>query len=416
MNVRINARGVRPPQDTVPRTLSPAVVRIVQFRKPLCCLAVLAITVLRAANARAFDLAPAPADYYVSPNGNNASDGSAAHPWASIAHASKVANAGDTIHVRPGKYYGSIVTNKSGTLHARLQYRSDVPWAAKIDTGSATDPYAITWTQYGDYTDIIGFDITGSGFTGIFVDGSHDRVIGNHIHHIPAGHCKLGGGAGVYLNAPYHDLDAIANVVHDIGTHGRPCPLVHGIYYGSAGGHIYDNIVYRNQGWGIHLWHGATTVIVANNLVFNNAYGGILVGASEGEMDDDTVVANNIVVYNGVGFGRVADAMGYGIQELGTVGAHNLYIHNVVYGNLAGALHLNHNSTVRGTILADPRFVHYDAAGTGDYHLRSDSPAIGAGTALWAPSTDIEGRRWTGTVPNIGPYSTAGGSARTAAP
>ena len=44
-----------------------------------------------------------------------------------------------------------------------------------------------------------------------------------------------------------------------------------------------NNIVYRTSGWGIHLWHAPYhRLTIANNLVFNNANGGIVVGAGDG--------------------------------------------------------------------------------------------------------------------------------------
>src|SRR6476469_10456510 len=43
-------------------------------------------------------------DYYVSTAGSDANGGSAEHPWASIQHASSLAQPGWTVHVSPGTY------------------------------------------------------------------------------------------------------------------------------------------------------------------------------------------------------------------------------------------------------------------------------------------------------------------------
>ena len=48
--------------------------------------------------------ASAPREYFVSPVGDDAADGSAAHPWRTIGRAASVAQAGDTVTVREGIY------------------------------------------------------------------------------------------------------------------------------------------------------------------------------------------------------------------------------------------------------------------------------------------------------------------------
>src|SRR3712207_951145 len=68
--------------------------------------------------------------YYVAPNGNDSAAGSQAAPWASIARAQALAQAGDTVYFRGGTYaytransgctsqtarVDAIILNKSGT-------------------------------------------------------------------------------------------------------------------------------------------------------------------------------------------------------------------------------------------------------------------------------------------------------------
>ena len=96
---------------------------------------------------------------YVSSSGNDSNDGSIAHPFASIQQASKVARPGTTIHVLPGVYTKSIYTTAKGTAQARITFISDVKWGAKISTTGVRT----SWTNFGDFVDIQGFDITGDG-------------------------------------------------------------------------------------------------------------------------------------------------------------------------------------------------------------------------------------------------------------
>jgi len=56
---------------------------------------------------------------------------------------------------------------------------------------------------------------------------------------------------------------------------------------------------------------------------------------------------------------------------------------------------------VNGNFVADPRFVAPDA---GDFHLQAGSPAIGAGTAIGAPTTDLACNQRVG-APDLGAYA-----------
>lgn len=321
-------------------------------------------------------------DFYVSTSGNDAAAGSAAHPWKTLEKAAEMAKPGVTVHVAAGEYQigdAELKTPASGTAPARIRYVSDTKWGAKL-TSTKTGNAAVWWNK-GNYVDIEGFDISGAGALGIYNEGSHTRIIGNHVHDIPAPGCPENGGAGIHDgNFAASDDDVIGNRVHDIGIYSLPCQRVHGIYHANFGGHILNNVVFHNQGWGIHLWHAATYVTISGNIVFNNGYGGIVIGADPADfqggdgVDDNTVVENNIVFRNGLR----PDAHGYGILEYGAVGSRNRYINNVVYQNLPEDMKLmsKHES---GTIHADPQFVNYQPDGKGDYRLRPTSPACSHG-------------------------------------
>jgi uncharacterized repeat protein (TIGR01451 family) len=337
--------------------------------------------------------------YYVNDSGGNDSNpGTLAAPLKTIQQAANFVHAGDTVHVAPGEYDEVIVTKVSGTVSARIQFISDTAWGAKIrSTGSQ-----YTWTNNGDYVDIQGFDISTSDDTtrvGIMNFASHVRIVGNLVHDIPALNAGGNGVAGIDAgNYSGSDTEIIGNVVHDIGNPAIPTPTVHGIYISNYADQVVNNISYRNQGWGIHSWHAATNATIANNLVFENGHGGIIVGAGDapgGVTADYFLVTNNIAVNN----------KSYGVIEIGIVGTHNQYLNNLVYGNQSGGFSLQHGTMAQNTVVADPLFVNYQADGTGDYHLAAGSPAIDAGTSLGAPATDLDGvARPQGRGFDIGPY------------
>ena len=356
-----------------------------------------------------FSAPPPPGtNYYVSPTGNDANDGSLQNPWATIQHAASVATAGAAVHVAPGTYSGAITTQTSGTATARIRFLSDVQWGALVRATSV----GIVWTNQGDYVDIEGFDIAGNdGATcyGIINYASYVRIIGNNIHDLShdTTACVYGSGIDNHNNNGGHDDDVIGNVVHDIGDITITYQFHHGIYHANLRGHIWNNLVYRCEGWGIHSWHAAYQVTIANNTVFNNNYGGILIGDGDdyapfpGPVTNDyTVVTNNIVYRNGLN----PAASGYGMEEYGLTGTHNQYLNNLVYQNGPANWNLQNGNTAVATITADPQFVNYQPDGSGDYHLAAGSPGLNAGTSAGAPSTDMTGASRPTSSPDLGIY------------
>jgi parallel beta-helix repeat protein len=339
-------------------------------------------------------------NYYVSNSGSDVADGSQSQPWQTIKHAAQVVQAGNTVHVLPGTYYESPECKNNGTSAAPIRFVSDTKWGAKV-VGDGVSNWG--FRVDGDYSTIEAFDITNvnpTGHVGIETEGNYDSIIGNHVHNINpnGGHDGLGGAGiinGTDITKGY--LDVIGNVVHDVGDLNFPWYQVHGIYYGSKGGHIYNNMVFRTQGWGIHLWHAATNITISNNTIFNNMEGGILVGDGDYPCpqcvtDDSTIVTNNIVVYNLAHNYNGSLIGGFGIIETGNTGANNRYDNNLLYGNQSGPISLQNGNLPGPTVLTDPMFVNYRSDGTGDYHVQTGSPAINAGTSEGpAPTYDIDG-------------------------
>jgi hypothetical protein len=333
---------------------------------------------------------PSGAVFYVSPAGNDADDGSQARPWRTIQRAANAVVPGATVFVAPGTYAEAVSSSRHGTASDRIRYVSTQQWGARI-----TSANSVVWRNTASYVDIVGFDVSGTGaaYIGILNGGSNVVVRDNHVHDIPAAGCTSNGGAGID-NANYQasNSDIIGNVVHDIGGFPTACHRVQGIYHSNRGGHIWNNIVYRIVGYGIHLWHFPYGVTIANNLVFQSLSGGILIGS-------DDIVADEFLVTNNIVF----DNPGYGIREIGRTGVHNRFLNNLVYRNGSNWRLLT--GTQSGTVTADPKFVNYQASGNGDYHLAATSPAIDAGTSEGAPPDDFEGTpRPQGAGWTIGPY------------
>jgi hypothetical protein len=343
-------------------------------------------------------------NYYVAPTGSDTAAGTKAAPFKTMARAAKAATkAGTTVWVAPGTYAGGFKTTASGTAAARIYYVSTTKWGAKI-VPPASSTNDVAFDNRGNYVSIIGFDVDGSKpgtgtkwLHGIYTGGSYDMIQENHVHHIAnAAACTSAGGSAIGVDSYYHGVmdDVVANTVNDIGP--AACKYIQGIYV-STSGSVKNNLVYRVGEAAIHLWHDATNVIITNNTVAKSHYG-LIVGGGDyyftSAGDNNTIVANNIFYDNGIG-----------ISEQGKTGSGNRYTNNLVYKN-GTAISLQSGKTATGTVSSDPLFVGYSAtAATPNFHLSSSSPAIGRGTALNAPSTDVDGKARNAPVGfDIGAY------------
>jgi hypothetical protein len=329
---------------------------------------------------------------YVATTGSDSNAGTQSAPLKTIVKASQVAKPGTVVHVASGTYPGGIKTTASGTAAARITYVSDIRGGAKIvPPASSTSVFA--WQNTGNYIDIVGFEVDGSKYqsgqkwwTGIYTTGSYSLIKYNHVHHFAttADTCTSNGGSGINSDNYYGAVnnDIIGNVVHHIGL--ASCNAIHGIYV-VASGNVKNNVVYQIGAAGIHSWHNASNITIANNTVSGANYG-ILVG---GNTPDKFNVSNNIVVGTVQGILENTSSGNYGI---------NTFTNNLVYQN---SLHdYNLRNTYSGSIHADPQF---NNASIGDFRLKSTSPALNKASAVYAPSTDLVGTpRPTGAGIDIG--------------
>ena len=340
---------------------------------------------------------------YVSNSGSDSNSGTQGSPLATIYQASTLAQPGTTVCVAPGTYSGGFTTSASGTASAPIHYLSTTKYGAKIVPPSNSTSNG-AWDNEGNYVIIDGFEIDGTNnpsgtlwSSGIYTDGSYGVVQNNLVHDIAKSVACNSQGAGGIVSGDYRDgvhIDIMSNIVHDIGPAG--CNFDQGIYVSTSGGLVKNNIAYNIASVAIHLWHNATNVTIVNNTAADSPYC-ILVGSGDWDHgftgpDDNTFVANNIC-YN---------IVNQGISEEGYTGTHNTYLNNLMF-NVGTAYSLQNGNQQSGGITANPLFVNRAAY---DFHLQSGSPAIGAGTSLNAPSTDLDGnpRPTPGAGYDLGAY------------
>lgn len=335
--------------------------------------------------------------YYVAPNGSDNNPGTASAPFQTIARAARAALPSTTVHVAPGTYAGGFKTTVSGTAAGRIYFVSTSKWGAKI---AKSGTVKTAWDNRGDYVDIVGFNIdgTGSAWTyGIYNGGSYGAIRNNWVHHVAQNvGCTSAGGAAIGIDAYYHGVssDVVGNLVHDIGLPG--CRYIQGIYV-STSGTVKNNVVYRVGEAAIHLWHDAHDVLIANNTV-TTSHTGIIVGSGDNYFW--TGGATNVIVTSNIVYDNAA-----GISEQGVTKATNRYANNLAYQNTSYNYSLKNGLQPSAAVSAPPQFAAYTRTGTPDLHIAPASPAVGTGTSTNAPPTDFDGKpRNASTGYDIGAY------------
>ena len=368
--------------------------------------------------------------YYVNASsGNDSNDGSQAHPWATINHANaalvvgaagacvatdgwySAPNVGACVHVASGTYSGAISTTRSGTSSARIFYVSDTKYGAVL-IGSSNQ---LLWTVTGAYTGIVGFDFDGTTngnnmqtAIGSYYSGDHTSMLYNKIHNFSknGGHRNGASAIGSCIVISSAPTSPCANTIeNNLVYHNNGGAGTGQTSYGDSEDGIsvgYGDIVRNNividqgGGWCVSASHTTNQATITNNLIANCDRAGILI-ANAFTTNDYTTVTNNIIVNSGGAAGNG----GINVFGSGGCGSHNLYANNLMYGNTPGNV-VSNTCTINliGTQSGSnaTTFVNYTGTISGDYHLKSGSPAIAAGTATCAggsggcvPSIDFDG-------------------------
>jgi hypothetical protein len=249
--------------------------------------------------------------------------------------------------------------------------------------------------------------ITYSAGNGVFLGGSRNRVENCVISNVDY---NAGDEAGVYTLGPGHIVSR--NTIFNTGRSG----VVH--RYSPAAkilnNLIHDLMLQTTDGGGTYTWgsdgadSNGTPTEIAYNVIYNVHSGGFgSAGVYLDNFSQHHVVHHNVTydcdyglkmnppnssnfIYNNTFSGTKYSVASSGTREMaGSVFRNNLFTNSVQIG--PGAI--SQSNGYRGT---DWRFVN---AGAGDFHLRSDSPAIDKGLLI-PPYTN----GYAGRAPDWGAY------------
>jgi parallel beta-helix repeat protein len=395
----------------------------------------------------------------VSTSGDDADAGtSQAAAWRTLQHAVDQAAPGDTILVLPGAYPGARI-EKSGTAGAPITLRAKDAATVTLNAPGASNSHdSIVEMETWEGTGIVahwviqGFEISGASRYGVDVrSGRHVVIKGNRVHH--------SGLTGIFT-AFTSDVTIADNESHDNGEHG--------IYHSNSGDRavIRGNTLHNNHACGIHMngdlsmggdgtisdcvveaniihengvgggsainMDGVVQSIVRNNLVYKNHSSGI----SLYQIDGAVCSNHNRVLHNTI---VVPDDGRWAVNIPGSGCTHNEVFNNILYNGHSwrGSISISqsnrtgfssdYNAVVNRfttddgdttislsqwqslgydthSFTAEPADLFVNPTGD-DYHPKTGSPAIDAGTVLPDVTKDLEGQpRPQGSGPDLGAY------------
>jgi hypothetical protein len=411
-------------------------------------------TLILTANSTA---AAAATQYYVSPTGSDTpAGGTATAPWKTLQYAAGRVGAGDRVTVRAGTYAGFNLTT-SGNSTAPIEFLAEP--GVLVNSGSTARPQHGINLENASWVIIDGFEVSGLGQAGVRsvgVDGSTfatNVTIRNVKSH--------DNGYWGILTGFVNDLLIENNI-----TYGSVNE--HGIYVSNSGDRptIRNNLSYNNRANGIHMngdaslggdgiitgayvsgntiynngigggsginMDGVQNSRIENNLLYNNHASGIsLYSIDGGGGSSSNIVANNTVLEanNGrwalnIQQGSTGNTVRNNIllNDHPTRGAIDISSdslpgftsdYNVVISrfttnggnsNLTLAQWQAHTGQDTHSLVSTAAALFANAPGN-DYHLKSGSPALNAGTSSFAPPADNAGLpRPAGTAIDIGAF------------
>jgi parallel beta-helix repeat protein len=394
-------------------------------------------------------------ELFVAPGGDDAGNGSAAQPWASLQHAADLVEPGDTVRVVEGNYIGGFVIERSGTADKPITFTAAEGATPTIQIVEAFNEGLVV--RGASYLTINGFEFAYAAPGADTADGEryengivvtdapgpvlshHVTITNNNVHGFPGGgigavladYLTIEGntvwdnarwskfqasGISLYQTVDFDDASRTHNVIRANRVFGNENRVP------NESGIITDgNCIIIDDSRQTQKFLDNTTryppasgqTLVENNVCSNNGGRGVHVFLS------DNVLARHNTLYQNQQTPTINDGE-LTAGESGNVRFENNIVYTAdgkpannssnatdvvfegnLYFNASTVTHISDSDIID----ADPLFVDPSAEGTrADFDLQSSSPALDAGVGD-SPATDIAGvNRPQGTDADLGAH------------
>lgn len=299
-------------------------------------------TVLEASNAGCPDLPPinsSDAGVYVAPNGNDAAQGTANAPLATLGRAASLLSKGGTVIVRGGIYPSQPGFVASGSAEVPLHIRA-ADGEKPIFDGSDLDveSVAVIYMESASHVVIEGLEIRNClvfGCEGIASDTpvSDLTIRGNHIHHVAASAARFSGRQIRIEDNDIHDVALINENNTNFPNGGWPtCIGTMPDILNLANPWTDDVVIRANRirdcwGEGIGVWYGSN-VTVEDNSIVNAWNAGIYTDNSF-----NTRIARNYVRMYRDRNGEAGTGILLGLEDYAMWGLPNIRTSNILVAN-----------------------------------------------------------------------------------
>ncbi|MDR4484800.1 MAG: right-handed parallel beta-helix repeat-containing protein [Nitrospirales bacterium] len=354
-------------------------------------------------------------------NGNDGNSGTQSAPFKTLERGFGVLLPGDTLYVRGGTYQGFYSTLKipSGNSWAQpvtiKAYQQE-----KVVLTAAPGRSPIRFAVGSHHIIVDGFILDGRGGNAGIITGEnshHIRILNSEVMNAPH--------SGILTNTGSSFFEFVNLRIHDNGS----SHFDHGLYIATSNHLVKDCLIYRNTGWGVHIYSGAGLQpgnnLIMNNKVYQNATSGngIEIGIYSGAGNS---VINNLVWSTKTGINVNSGASqtsvynntiykgAYGIV-MGDSSSGTKVFNNIISSSATFGLHVNKNSqnsqiknnliynsgqkdilnqspttTLNNNFEGNNFNPHLQNPESFDFHLQSGSPAIDAGLGISEVGHDFD--------------------------
>ena len=334
------------------------------------------------------------------------------------------AGPGDRIRVAQGTYHENLIIGNpktitiSGGWSADFSTQVNDPALTVID-GSAADRALHVYGGPSDVTvENITFQNGNHSWGGCIrvepIDGQIDFGLEDVV--VQDCHCPQGHGGGICLISYSYLLAARLTNVMVRGSYTADAGG--GIWAGSDAGtepgdvevYVINSMIYSNESdreaGGVAVWaeeNSWTRAVIVNSTITGNTSNNAYLGGGGVVVSDDNAPGTTVILemVNTILYGNTADR---GADLSVSIGGNQSKV-DVYHSDLGDLLHLKGTFNQANNLNTAPLFLN---SATDDFHLRSVSPLIDAGTVTvpdppGLPATDFEGDpRVIGAAPDIG--------------